>query len=194
MNPFRKEKIVGLPDARDKNIYDRTPEQKEKLRNLAPEYGSDGMVIDLNRRIKERKKAGENIGEYKEDELSQKIIELERERKSIMSDDIVSDCYEKMKELILLYAEIPELQEETENVLSRSDNSDGGYNEKIKILNAKNQEAEHLAKEIDRLGEDVKNKVQLALHLDEEIGTYTEQHKKAFKNQNIKTVQGRYLN
>lgn len=148
------------------------------------------MVTELNERVA----SGENIGEYKEDELSKKITEMERERKSIMSDDTVSDCYEKMKELILLYGEIPELQEETENVLSRSDNSDGGYNEKIKILNAKNQEAEHLAKEIDRLGEDVKNKVQLALHLDEEIWKYTRDHKKIFGNQDIKTEQGRYLN
>jgi hypothetical protein len=190
MNPFKKEKILGLPDARDKNIYEKTPEQLKAMRMSKKEYGSDHIVNILNKKIN----SGENTGEYIEDNLSQQIHELENERSNILSDDTVNNCYINTKELILMQAEIEDLEEELKNVLLSNDNKDDGYNEKILILNAKNKDIGDLSDKINQAGEDAIKKVGEIFKIDEKISELISKHRGTFGNQDIKTEQGQYLN
>jgi len=190
MNPFRKENVVGLPDARDKNIYEKTPEQLKAMRVPKKEYGSDRMVNQLNEKIN----SGENTGEYEEDKLSQQITQLEKERGSLLSDERVLDCYKKIKEINLINAEIGDLEKELRNVLSSEDSEDGGYHEKILILNAKNKDIEYMSEKNAAAEDGVMEKAGEVINLDHKIYDLRSEHKKTFGNQDIKTEQGQYLN
>lgn len=189
MNPFKKEKISGLPAGQEKNIYDRTPEQKRVIRPLKKEFGSDHMVAILNEKID----SGKNIGEYKEDKISEDIRNLEEKRKFLLSNNDIFNCYNNIKELFLIQAEISDLENEIKSVLL-NDNGDDSYNEKINILNQKEGEISSISNSINKSGEDTIKKAGEVIKIDNQIQKLKEIHKKTFGNQDIKSEQGQYLN
>jgi len=186
MNPFRKEKIFGLPGNTDKNDHEKTPEQLGVVRPLRKEYGSDHVVNDLNNKIKE----DGSISKYVPDKKTIELQELKSEYKKLSEDPRVQEFFQKSQNILDYEDRVKELEAYLQGVLTDSDSQETDYKEKALELSAIKKDIEHTSNKINATDKETMvlvNRYVVIQNLIKDIG-------EKIVDQNLKTEQGNFLN
>ena len=190
MTFFGKKKIEGLPTERDFDEHEKGQKNLSIMRSIKKEKDYDTSATILNERIQK----GENIGSYEEDPLQQELNKIKQEHWELNNREDIRKYKRERNSLDKTKDRIEELKSKIKESLNSEEYTEDSYTSNIENLRGQEGILEYQKERNSMFTEETIAGIERIAETERRMKEIEKELKEKYGNQDLKNVDGTYLN